>query len=81
MGKIVMVNYFAVFREQRGLSFERCSTEAATIAEFYDELKARHGFALGREGLRVARNAEFCSWESALNCGDEIAFIPPVAGG
>lgn len=81
MGKTVQVNYFALFREKRGLQSEHCSTDAATLAEFYEELKAKHGFPLSISSLRVARNNEFCDWNAPLNAGDEIVFIPPVAGG
>lgn len=81
MGKTVRVSYFALFREKRGLSSEECSTEADTLADFYEELKERYGFALSIGSLRVARNNEFCPWDAGLKNGDEVVFIPPVAGG
>lgn len=81
MGKSVQVNYFAVFREKRGLQSEHCSTDAVTLADLYEELKAKHDFPLSIASLRVARNNEFCAWDATLNSGDEIVFIPPVAGG
>ena len=81
MGKTVQVNYFALFREKRGLKSEQCSTKAATLSEFYEELSARYGFGLAIQNLRVARNNEFCDWDSSFEAGDEIVFIPPVAGG
>lgn len=81
MSKKILVNYFAFFREQRGLSSEHCSTEAATLHELYEELKRKHGFALSHAGLKVAKNNEFASWDTPVESGDEIAFIPPVAGG
>lgn len=81
MGKTVVVNYFAFFREQRGIGSEQFNTQAATLGELYDELKAKYGFSFPRTNLRVAKNDEFCAWEAPLNAGDEIALIPPVAGG
>lgn len=81
MGKTVQVSYFAVLREKRGLNSEQCSTQAATLGEFYEELSARHGFGMPIHNLRVARNNEFCSWDAELISGDEVVFIPPVAGG
>ncbi len=81
MGKTVQVNYFALFRDQRGLANERLNTEAQTLADLYDELKAKYGFSLPRHNLRVAKNDEFCQWDAPLNQGDEVVFIPPVAGG
>jgi molybdopterin converting factor small subunit len=31
--------------------------------------------------LKVAVNAAFSDWNQALADGDEVVFIPPVAGG
>lgn len=81
MSKTVVVNYFAFFREQRGIGSEQVNTQAETLGELYDELKARYGFSFPRNNLRVAKNAEFCPWEAPFNAGDEIVLIPPVAGG
>ncbi len=79
--KTVQVQYFAILREQRGLAHEVCATEAATAAELYAELRARHGFTLAPERLRVALNDEFAAWAAPLHEGDALVFIPPVAGG
>ena len=77
----VHVQYFAVLRERAGLSRETVATAAATAAELYDELAARHPFNLPRSMLRVAINDEFADWSRPLGAGDRIVFIPPVAGG
>lgn len=34
-----------------------------------------------QHGLRVAINEEYTSMETELSDGDEVVFIPPVAGG
>jgi len=75
------VQYFALLREQAGRSEERVTTNAATPAELYTELKARYPFQLTREQLKVAINAEFRDWGTPLADGDSVVFIPPVAGG
>lgn len=79
--KAVKVQYFALLREQRGLAREEVATVAATPAELYAELKARHGFTLEVAQLRVAVGGEFAPWSHPLTEGAEIVFIPPVAGG
>lgn len=79
--KTVRVQYFALLREQRGQTGESLATAAATPAELYTELRARHGFTLPAERLRVAVNDEFAPWDAPLREGDALAFIPPVAGG
>jgi molybdopterin converting factor subunit 1 len=79
--RTLRVHYFAVLREQRGLAEESLSTGAATAADLYEELRARHGFTLAAEFLRAAVNEEFVPWGAALRDGDAVAFLPPVAGG
>ena len=50
------VQYFAILREQRGLSAETVVTAAASPATLYDELRARHGFTLPADRVRAAVN-------------------------
>ena len=77
----VNLRYYALLREQAGRQSETIDTAAATPAALYAELAARHGFRLPASQLRVAVNAAFCDWHRPLEDGDEIVFIPPVAGG
>ncbi len=81
MKKSVRVRYFAILREQRGLDEERITTEAATAAELYEELRKRHRFTLPADRLRVAINDAFEPWAAEVRDGDALVFIPPVAGG
>ncbi len=81
MNKTISVQYFAILREQRGLSGETIPTAAATAAALYEELRVRHGFTLPAERVRAAINEEFVAAEAPLREGDRIVFIPPVAGG
>jgi molybdopterin-guanine dinucleotide biosynthesis protein A len=75
------VQYFALMREQAGRSEETLETAAATPAELYGELATRHGFTLAPSQLKVAVNSEFSDWSRRLAAGDDVVFIPPVAGG
>ena len=79
--KTVRVQYYALLREQAGRSEETLETSAATPAELYAELRQRHPFQLTPEQLNVALNAEFGDWQTPLQHGDTVVFIPPVAGG
>jgi molybdopterin converting factor small subunit len=81
MTKTIRVQYFALLRDQRGLADEKIATAADTPAGLYAELRARHGFTLPVEQLRVALNDEFSPWNAPLRDGDALVFIPPVAGG
>lgn len=75
------VRYYAVMREAAGRAEETLDTRAETPAALYAELAGRHGFTLGRTQLQVAVNSAFADWERTLADGDEVVFIPPVAGG
>lgn len=75
------IRYFAILREQRGLSEERLVTAATTPATLYDELRVRHGFTLPADRVRAAVEGEFVANDTPLREGQTIVFIPPVAGG
>jgi molybdopterin converting factor subunit 1 len=77
----VRVEYFALLRERAGVNEETIETSAETPAELYAELVERHGFDIERTRLKVAINAQFGDWSAPLRNGDEVVFIPPVAGG
>jgi molybdopterin converting factor subunit 1 len=73
--------YFASLADRAGCAEESLDSIATDPAALYEEVKVRHGFALGRERLRVAVNGAIVGWDHALRNGDEIVFLPPVSGG
>ena len=77
----VRIQYYALLREQAGMSRETGQSKSTDAAGLYDELRERHGFTLARSQLRVAIDGEFADWSTALVDGAEVVFIPPVAGG
>lgn len=79
--KQISLQYFAILREQRGVSTESIQTASPDAAGIYRELQARHHFSLPMERVRVAINGEFAAWETPLADGASLVFIPPVAGG
>ena len=76
----VRVRYYALLREQAGGSAEDADS-AGDAAAPYDALAARHGFPPARAQLRVAANGDSADWPRPPADGDEVVFIPPVAGG
>lgn len=77
------VRYFAAARERAGCNDEVVELPSPpTVAALLEGLAARHA-ALGPllKHLRVAVNHEFRDAGHALAAGDEVALIPPVAGG
>lgn len=77
----IEILYFALLKEQSGLSSESLSRTYATPADAYKALQKKHGFTLDPNSLKVAVNDEFAAWDTPLKSGDSLAFIPPVAGG
>ncbi|MBS2009371.1 MAG: MoaD/ThiS family protein [Cyanobacteria bacterium SZAS TMP-1] len=77
----VKVRYFALLKEERGLSEETIETSAATLRDLYQELQARHHFALGIDQLRVAVGDNFVDFDWKIQDQNVIIFVPPVAGG
>ncbi len=79
--KTIHVQYFALLREQRGQSTEDVRTFADTTLELYEMLQSRHGFSLPADRMKVIVNETFREWGTALADGDQVVFVPPVAGG
>ena len=79
--KTLKVRYFAILREQRGLTAETITTEVADAQTLYTQLAQTHNFTLPVDRLRAAINGEFAPWPAPLSDGDDVVFIPPVAGG
>lgn len=77
----VQIKFFAVLREQAGISDIEHTTAARTPAELYGELQASHGLQLPATLLRVAINGRYTAMDVQLQTGDRVVFIPPVAGG
>lgn len=79
----IQVRYFAVFRERLGLDGETLEvTEGADVATAVQQLAARHPAIAALTGrYRTAVNQTMRDLDTELQDGDELALIPPVAGG
>lgn len=77
----ITVEYFAVFRAQAKRSAEDLPFDGASLADVYERVRGRHGFALDRASVHVAVNDAYAPWDRALAPGDRVVFIPPVSGG
>ncbi len=81
MSKTITVRYFAQLRELAKCEVETITTESVTSSGLYEELKSRHAFPHKQKQLMLAINDDFSDWATPLKAGDEVVFIPPVAGG
>lgn len=75
------VLYFGSLGQEAGTGRERVVTSAQTPGALYEEVRRRHALAMEPEALRVAVNHELAGWSARLEDGDEVAFLPPFAGG
>lgn len=79
----VQALFFAAYRDLLGTSRLDVDLPAgATVADLVQELRGRGApfNALPREPA-IAVNRAYALHTEALRPGDEVAFIPPVAGG
>jgi molybdopterin synthase catalytic subunit len=79
----ITVLYFAVFRERLGRDAETVELpDGATTDALVTALEGRHDAVRTLRGrYRLAVNHEMVAASAALADGDEVALIPPVAGG
>ena len=78
----ITVLFFASLAEKAQQGQQQLSlADNLSLSELYTQLQQQYGFELDISKVRVAINDEFASWDDAINDGDTIAFIPPVAGG
>jgi molybdopterin synthase sulfur carrier subunit len=79
------VHYFAWLRERLGTGRETVETEADTVEELIEELRARdegYAFAFSDTGaIRAAVDQELVEFDARLDGAREVAFFPPMTGG
>ena len=82
---MVELRYFAWLRERVGVGHEQVETDAATVGELINELKARdeaYAFAFSDlSAIRAAVDQELVEFDAPLAGAREIAFFPPMTGG
>ena len=79
------VLYFAWVRERIGIPKETVVSDAVTVADLVEELKAREErYDAAFEdvsALRVALDQELSDFSAPLAGVREVAFFPPMTGG
>jgi molybdopterin synthase sulfur carrier subunit len=82
---MIDVLYFAWLRERIGERAEKIETNAKTVADLVEELKARseaHALAFSdMASVRVAVDQELTELSAPIKGAREIAFFPPMTGG
>jgi len=79
------VHYFAWLRERLGTGRETVETEAETVGELIEELRARDdGYAYAfsdTSAVRAALDQDLVEFDAKLTGAREVAFFPPMTGG
>lgn len=79
---IVTVQLFASYAESfGGATLELTLKSGGTVADVLDCLRLLPGASILPDSPRVAVNRKFASENQRIDAGDEVALIPPVAGG
>jgi molybdopterin converting factor subunit 1 len=79
--KNITIRYFAMFRENAGVTEESLTIDAATAADVFAATRDRHGSSEPSGHCKVAINDEMADWDAAVKDGDTVLLFPPVAGG
>lgn len=78
--KELKMKYFGMLAERLGKDEELLQTSAANLLELKQELEAQQ-WLLGQLPYRMAVNQKMSQESTELTTGDEIALLPPFAGG
>jgi molybdopterin converting factor subunit 1 len=78
----VTVQLFASYAESfGGPTIQLPLKSGSTVADLIDHLRVLPGASILPDSPRVAVNRKFATVDQVVDPGDEIALIPPVAGG
>lgn len=78
----VSVRLFAMLRETRGAARLDIDLEQGeSVAQIFDRLFAANASGCPRESVMFAVNQNYVNGDHVPQDGDEVAFIPPLAGG
>ncbi len=75
--------YFAQIRDRKKIASEELLFETPlTVQQLFDHVfKDDSNRDKLHNYVRIAVNQEYTGWDTLLADGDEVVFIPPVAGG
>ena len=79
--KNITVKYFAMFRENAGMSSEILELDVETAGDVFTATAGTHGSSEPLAHCKVAINDEMADWGDAVKDGDTVLLFPPVAGG
>lgn len=79
--KSIKILFFGKLKEVWLTSRMEIQTGSHNIDELYAELLSSAVYEPFKPSIKVAVNDEFCEWDTEIQEGDEVAFLPPASGG
>ncbi len=80
--KTINVLYFASLADEANCNEEKIAVpQSMSLTELFEQLNAKYNFSREQSELKVAVNDYFAKWNDAIQEGDSVVFIAPVAGG
>lgn len=79
----IHIKYFAELHEftQKRAEIWHLNAPKCTAKDLYSQLRQKYGFLIPFDELQIAINDEFADKNQYIYPGDQVAFLPPVAGG
>lgn len=80
---MVTIHFFAQLKERLGKSIEIIHlNKECRVSDIFEKIfPSKIERRIFQTHLRVAVNEEYSAMDTILSDGDEVVFIPPVAGG
>lgn len=81
MTKTIEILFFGKLKETWNTNRLEIVTNSNDIETLYTEILNKTTEKPHKESIKVAINDEFVGWQTLINDGDCIAFLPPASGG
>ncbi len=79
--KKLEILFFGKLKEVWNTNSITLESNSQNIESLYSELLETASEEPNKASIKVAINDEFVEWETTINDGDTIAFLPPASGG
>lgn len=79
--KNITILFFGKLKEVWGTNSKEFTSNTENIESLYSELLESASEEPHKASIKVAINDEFAEWNTTINDGDTIAFLPPASGG
>lgn len=79
--KKIKILFFGKLKETWETNILELESPSKNVESLYCELLKKTSQDPHKPSIKVAINDEFVDWNTTINDGDTIAFLPPASGG